>query len=117
MSQIDDRPRAETLEQNSAYCPASSCLCDRRDELGNLQRTRISLVSDNVPHEVSGTGEYPTHWEKVADIRVFRSAPADWERIIVWRGDMQRKGWRLLKVSTGQDGITAIFGRTRSDAG
>lgn len=58
---------------------------------------------------------YPASWDDVADIRVFRAEVAEWERLITWRGDMKRKGWKLLRVNTKDTEITAVFGRTRTD--
>ena len=58
---------------------------------------------------------YPAAWDEVAEIRVFRAKAGEWERLISWRADMKRKGWKLLRVNTGDTEITAVFGRTRSD--
>lgn len=58
---------------------------------------------------------YPPSWDQVAEVRVFRAAVAEWERLISWRADMKRKGWKLLRVNTRDTEITAVFGRTRSD--
>jgi hypothetical protein len=59
--------------------------------------------------------DYPPDWDQVADIRVFHTTSNEWERLISWRGDMKRKGWRLLRVTTDNKDITAVFGRTRED--
>ncbi len=42
---------------------------------------------------------YPADWEEVAELRVFRTTEERWQRLINWRSDMRRKGWRLLRVS------------------
>lgn len=58
---------------------------------------------------------YPDAWDRVAEIRVFRTNPNEWERLIAWRGDMRRKGWKLLRVNTRAEELTAVFGRTRPE--
>ncbi|UCG86307.1 MAG: hypothetical protein JSW71_20785 [Gemmatimonadota bacterium] len=58
---------------------------------------------------------YPLDWERVADLRVFRTTQLEWSKLIGWRGDMQRKGWRLLQVSSDSDDIVAVFGRTKAE--
>ncbi len=58
---------------------------------------------------------YPAAWNDVADIRVFRAAPNEWTRLISWRSDMRRKGWKLLRVSTKENEMIAVFGRTREE--
>ena len=60
-------------------------------------------------------GAYPASWDQVAEIRVFRATTDEWERLITWRGDMKRKGWRLLRVNTKDTEIIAVFGRTREE--
>jgi hypothetical protein len=57
---------------------------------------------------------YPPHWENVADLRVFRTTPAEWEKLIGWRTDMRKRGWKLLKVMSEETEIVAIFGRTKT---
>ncbi len=57
----------------------------------------------------------PESWEQVAELRVFRANPTHWERLIKWRKDMRRKGWKLLRVSTSSGVLVAIFGRTRAE--
>ena len=60
------------------------------------------------------TGQpYPESWEDVAEIRVFRTTPGEWQRLIGWRNEMKEKGWRLLRVSDVEGDLTAVFGRTR----
>lgn len=56
---------------------------------------------------------YPRSWESRADVRVFRAPTKDWERLLQWRSDMSRRGWKLLRVSRDGDEMVAIFGRPR----
>ncbi len=58
---------------------------------------------------------YPPHWEAVADLRVFRTTSQEWEKLIGWRSDMRKRGWKLLRVSSEGQEMVAIFGRTKSD--
>ena len=58
---------------------------------------------------------YPANWEQVAELRVFRTSPDRWEKLIRWRKDMQHRGWRLLKVSDQQGEMVAVFGRTKEE--
>jgi hypothetical protein len=58
---------------------------------------------------------YPPHWENVADLRVFRTTAAEWEKLIGWRTDMRKRGWKLLKVTSEGAEMVAIFGRTKED--
>ena len=61
------------------------------------------------------TNHYPADWERVAELRVFQTTATEWAKLIGWRNDMQRKGWRLLQVSSATDEMTAVFGRTKSE--
>jgi len=93
----DSRPREMTIysstsKQNSAYGPATS--------------TPVTAKPPSVP--------YPPHWENVADLRVFRTSAAEWEKLIGWRTDMRKRGWKLLKVSREDTEVVAIFGRTKT---
>lgn len=93
----DSRPREMTIysstsKQNSAYGPATS--------------TPVTAKPSSVP--------YPPHWENVADLRVFRTSAAEWEKLIGWRTDMRKRGWKLLKVSSEDTEVVAIFGRTKT---
>jgi len=63
----------------------------------------------------SKSNPYPPHWERVAELRVFQTTPAEWGRLLGWRTDMQRKGWRLLQVSSAADEMVAVFGRTKAE--
>ncbi len=56
---------------------------------------------------------YPAEWEHVADLRVFHTTPPEWEKLLGWRADMRRKGWRLLLVTSGSSEVVAVFGRTK----
>jgi len=58
---------------------------------------------------------YPEAWEQVAELRVFRTSARDWERLITWRQDMRKRGWKLLKVSSDEVELVAVFGKTKSD--
>ena len=57
---------------------------------------------------------YPPHWEQVADLRVLRTTAQEWEKLIEWRADMRKRGWKLLRVSSEGSEMVAIFGRTKS---
>jgi hypothetical protein len=58
---------------------------------------------------------YPQSWEKVAELRVFRTSYERWQQLIGWRADMRRKGWKLLHVSSERGEMFAVFGRTRAE--
>ena len=58
---------------------------------------------------------YPAHWEQVADLRVFRTTDQEWEKLIGWRADMRKRGWKLLRVSSDAGEMVAVFGRTKED--
>jgi hypothetical protein len=58
---------------------------------------------------------YPVNWESVAELRVFRTAPDRWQRVIGWRAEMRRRGWRLLQVSHVGGEMVVVFGRTRAE--
>lgn len=58
---------------------------------------------------------YPESWEKVAELRVFRTTNDEWAKLITWRSDMKRKGWKLLRVTTEGSRMAAVFGRTRGE--
>jgi len=57
---------------------------------------------------------YPPHWESVADLRVFRTTAQEWEKLITWRNDMLKRGWKLLRVTSEEIEVVAIFGRTKT---
>jgi hypothetical protein len=56
---------------------------------------------------------YPEDWEAVAELRVFRTTEQRWQRLIGWRAEMGRKGWRLLQVNADRGEMVAVFGRTK----
>jgi hypothetical protein len=58
---------------------------------------------------------YPDSWDRVADVRVFRTSAKEWEKLIAWRADMRKRGWKLLKVTSDDVELIAVFGRTKTD--
>jgi hypothetical protein len=58
---------------------------------------------------------YPDSWEQVADLRVFRTTASDWDRLISWRTDMRKRGWKLLRVTSDDSELVAVFGKTKPD--
>ncbi len=58
---------------------------------------------------------YPPQWESVADLRVFRTTAEEWQKLIGWRADMRKRGWKLLRVSSDGPEMVAIFGRTKAE--
>jgi hypothetical protein len=58
---------------------------------------------------------YPESWEQVADLRVFRTDASDWDRLATWRQDMRKRGWKLLKVTSDDVELIAVFGKTKTD--
>ena len=70
--------------------------------------------------KTSGSGSerlYPRSWEDVAHLRVFRTSTGDWDKVVGWRTEMIKKGWRLLRVSGDAEEIVAVFGKTRIGSG
>ncbi|MDX2193519.1 MAG: hypothetical protein NW201_09195 [Gemmatimonadales bacterium] len=65
------------------------------------------------PATVVAEKPYPPTWEETAEIRVFRTAHAEWDRLSQWFTDMRRHGWRLLRVTSDTRDLVAIFGKTR----
>jgi hypothetical protein len=65
-------------------------------------------------HPMTGK-PYPADWERVADLRVLRTTVQDWEKLISWRTDMRRRGWKLLRVSHDGPELVAVFGRTKAE--
>ena len=70
-------------------------------------------------HRVKGDSNsqekpYPAAWEARADLRVFRADAKEWDRLIQWRADMRRRGWKLLQVTGDGDELVAVFGRSRA---
>jgi len=60
---------------------------------------------------------YPRSWENVAHLRVFRTSSGEWDKVVNWRADMVKRGWRLLRVSTDAEEIVAVFGKTKIGQG
>ena len=58
---------------------------------------------------------YPQAWDDVAEVRVFRTSQEQWVKLIGWRREMRRRGWKLLRVDTERREMVAVFGRTRAD--
>ncbi|MGB7213102.1 MAG: hypothetical protein WBC97_10815 [Gemmatimonadales bacterium] len=58
---------------------------------------------------------YPNAWERVAELRVFRTPLTAWERLIAWRADMRKRGWRLLRVTSDSKELVAVFGKTKPE--
>jgi hypothetical protein len=75
---------------------------------------RFSLGMPAQTHR-SKNQPYPPAWEHVAELRVLRTGERDWERLIGWRAELGRKGWRLLQVNAESGDIVAVFGRTKRE--
>jgi hypothetical protein len=58
---------------------------------------------------------YPPRWEDVADLRVLRTRELHWQRLIGWRAELSRGGWRLLRVDASDGELVAVFGRTKGE--
>jgi hypothetical protein len=58
---------------------------------------------------------YPQQWEEVAALRVFRTTAEEWEKLLGWRTDMRKRGWKLLRVTSEGPELVAVFGRTKGD--
>lgn len=69
---------------------------------------------DSSPTDPAGS-VYPETWEQVAELRVFRTTSERWQRLIGWRAEMRRKGWKLLQVSADHGEMLAVFGRTKEE--
>ena len=46
---------------------------------------------------------------------VFRTTAEEWQKLLGWRTDMRKRGWKLLRVSSEGPEMVAIFGRTKTD--
>ncbi len=57
---------------------------------------------------------YPTRWHDVADVRVLKAKTGEWHKLSLWRADMTRRGWSLLKVTTTDTELMAVFGKTKA---
>ena len=62
---------------------------------------------------INGSTPYPRSWENVAQLRVFRTSTGEWDKVVGWRADMVKRGWKLLRVSSDAEEIVAVFGKTR----
>jgi len=49
----------------------------------------------------------------VADVRVLKAKTGEWHKLSLWRADMTRRGWSLLKVTTTDTELMAVFGKTK----
>jgi hypothetical protein len=58
---------------------------------------------------------YPETWEQVADLRVFRASADDWDKLSLWQNDMRKRGWKLLRVTSDDVELVAVFGKTKPD--
>jgi hypothetical protein len=67
------------------------------------------------PADAPDSRLYPETWDAVAELRVFRTTTPKWASLIGWRGEMRRKGWKLLRVVTESGELVAVFGRTRTE--
>ncbi len=101
-------------EQNSAYGAATYPLHPWLDSrvCRMIPPTKCSFHRGAMNRK---TKPYPPHWDKVADLRVFRTTPKEWQKLIGWRSEMKSKGWRLLQVSTVENDLVAVFGRTKAE--
>lgn len=70
----------------------------------------------NQPPPEPSPKPYPASWESRAELRVFRTTADEWPKLINWRGEMRRRGWKLLKIMSEGEEIVAVFGRTKSGA-
>ncbi|PYP98324.1 MAG: hypothetical protein DMD38_02745 [Gemmatimonadetes bacterium] len=79
-----------------------------------MTTTKPPPAAPTPPTPPSHSTPYPPHWENVADLRVFRTTAQEWEKLIGWRTDMRKRGWKLLKVMSEETEVVAIFGRTKT---
>jgi hypothetical protein len=66
------------------------------------------------PSQGSQAKPYPPAWENVADLRVLRTAAGDWPKLISWRAEMSKHGWKLLQVNSDERELVAVFGKTKA---
>jgi hypothetical protein len=64
-----------------------------------------------------GSRDYPRSWENVAHLRVLRTSTGEWDKVVSWRADMVKRGWKLLRVSSDAEEVVAVFGKTRTGEG
>ena len=48
---------------------------------------------------------------------MFRTSTGEWDKVVTWRADMLKRGWRLLRVSSDNEEIVAVFGKTKIGPG
>jgi hypothetical protein len=48
---------------------------------------------------------------------VFRTSTGEWDKVVSWRADMLKRGWKLLRVSSDSEEIVAVFGKTKIGPG
>lgn len=105
--------RRSGAEQNSAY--GSAVPAPSRSAFEDMAtKQRLSLGLPARPRSSQGQ-PYPPSWEAVAELRVLRTREMHWQRLIGWRAELSRTGWRLLKVNAAEGQLVAVFGRTKSD--
>jgi hypothetical protein len=75
-------------------------------------KQRFSLSLPARP-EIPQGQPYPPDWEEVAELRVLRTREQHWQRLIGWRAELSRMGWRLLRVNASDGELVAVFGRTK----
>ncbi|HXQ28420.1 MAG TPA: hypothetical protein VN848_04055 [Gemmatimonadales bacterium] len=46
---------------------------------------------------------------------MFRTTNEEWQKLLGWRSDMRKRGWRLLRVSSDGPELVAVFGRTKAE--
>jgi hypothetical protein len=73
-------------------------------------RPAEAMAKEDIPNRAD---HYPRSWEHVAQLRVFRTSTGEWDKVVGWRTDMLKRGWKLLRVSTDAEEIVAVFGKTR----
>jgi len=57
---------------------------------------------------------FPASWQEMADLRVLKTRPEEWDKLSTWCRDMTRRGWSLLKITTTSAELLAVFGKTRA---
>ena len=75
-------------------------------------KQRVALGLPARPDSPQGQ-PYPPDWEDVAELRVLRTRDQHWQRLIGWRAELNRMGWRLLRVNASDGELVAVFGRTK----
>jgi hypothetical protein len=69
------------------------------------------MTSTSPPHR--GPKPYPAAWDRASEIRVLRAPAGEWTKVVAWRTDLARHGWKLVQLSSDDREITAVFGKTR----